>query len=154
PRIRATAVLLAVLASAAWVFVGSPQRPAQEAKPPVAARVDASAAGGPVKFVGAAPKSSNCAEQVWPYIEQRGLTRIADRPPAAPRTRAFDADGFPFAPAAGRGNRVSLWADEDDAWVDRADERPFFGEPRRPMGRRAHRHGRFRGYGGLFGFRF
>ena len=79
PRIAASVTLLAVLVSAALAL--APQRAATTAKPtPAASNQAAPLPAAPVKIVGAAPRSDNCAEQVWPYIEHRCLTRAADPP--------------------------------------------------------------------------
>lgn len=84
-RIAATATLLGVTASAALTFTQPPQLRTTATKPAVDAPADATAPlAGPVKIIGAAPRSENCAEQVWPYIEQRCLTRAADKPKASP----------------------------------------------------------------------
>jgi hypothetical protein len=84
-RIAATATLLGVTASAALTLTQPPQLRTTATKPAVDAPADATAPlAGPVKIIGAAPRSENCAEQVWPYIEQRCLTRAADKPKASP----------------------------------------------------------------------
>ena len=82
PRTAATISLLGVLACAALTLL-LPPRPVSV----TAAPADRLAAGGtaappgPVRIVGATPRSDDCREQVWPYIEPRCLTRV-DRPKA------------------------------------------------------------------------
>ena len=44
-----------------------------------------------VKIIGARPRSENCAEQVWPYIEPRCLTRVHAARPASPASDAAAA---------------------------------------------------------------
>src|SRR5438105_2734416 len=73
-RIGATGALLAVMVGVALVFAPALLRPITDAKP----HRDASAnslerAAASVKFVGASPRSDDCAQQVWPYIEPRCL---------------------------------------------------------------------------------
>jgi hypothetical protein len=83
-RIATTATLLGMTASAALTFTQPPQLRTTATKPAVDAPADATAPlAGPVKIIGAAPRSENCAEQVWPYIEQRCLTVAIARAPAA-----------------------------------------------------------------------
>jgi nicotinate-nucleotide--dimethylbenzimidazole phosphoribosyltransferase len=79
PRAAASVTLLAVVASAALALM--PQRAATT--PPSTPGTSSHAVtvpAAPVKIVGATPRSDNCAEQVWPYIEHRCLTRAADHP--------------------------------------------------------------------------
>lgn len=79
PRVAASVTLLGVVASGALAL--APQRSAPAPQPARALAANGETAPlAPVKIVGAAPRSDNCAEQVWPYIEQRCLTRAADRP--------------------------------------------------------------------------
>src|SRR5215510_6799550 len=78
PRVAASVTLLGVVASGALAL--APQRSAPAPQPARALAANGETATfAPVKIVGAAPRSDNCAEQVWPYIEQRCLTRAADR---------------------------------------------------------------------------
>jgi hypothetical protein len=87
PRIATSVTLLAVVVSAAPALM--PQRAATTAQSETAAPGGAPAVPAvPVKIVGAVPRSDNCAEQVWPYIEQRCLTRAADRPKTSAHARA------------------------------------------------------------------
>jgi hypothetical protein len=88
-RIAATATLLGMTASAALTFTQPPPLRTTATKPAVDAPADATGPlAGPVKIIGAAPRSENCAEQVWPYIEQRCLTRVAAPGDGAARERA------------------------------------------------------------------
>jgi hypothetical protein len=90
PRIAASVTLLAVLVSAALALV--PQRAATTAQSmPGTPGQTIAVPAAPVRIVGAAPRSDNCAEQVWPYIEQRCLTRAADRPKASAPAHAPSA---------------------------------------------------------------
>src|SRR5215510_14915961 len=78
-RIGATATLLAVTASAALAFSLPPQNGKKPSPPVASAAANVESSTTPVKIVGAAPRSENCAEQVWPYIERRCLTRADPR---------------------------------------------------------------------------
>src|SRR5262252_5778843 len=94
-RTFAVTALLAVVAVAALALARSPPRAAAHAGPPRDASVKAvERAAAPMKFIGAKPRSDNCADQVWPYIEQRCLVRAA----ASPHSPAARADLAPSAP--------------------------------------------------------
>ena len=113
-RVRATVALLAVMASAALALAPArtpPAEAAREATPTPARHVAVADATRPVKFVGAAPRTGNCAEQVWPYIEQRCLTRPADAPKSAPATSV----GKPAAATAASGRTTMGAAPVDPA---------------------------------------
>jgi hypothetical protein len=79
PRAAASVTLLAVVASAALALM--PQRAATTppSKPATSSHA-VTVPAAPVKIIGATPRSDNCAEQVWPYIEHRCLSRAADHP--------------------------------------------------------------------------
>ena len=80
PRAAVTVTLLAVLASAALALTLAPLRVAPGAKPTsVAASEPSGDVAKSVKMVGATPRGGDCANQVWPYIEHRCLTRAGDR---------------------------------------------------------------------------
>jgi hypothetical protein len=79
-RVVAGVGLALIVSSAALAFVFMPSR---DAKPSRAAQPEAMrSTAAPVKIIGAAPRSDNCAEQVWPYIERRCLNHAADQPRA------------------------------------------------------------------------
>jgi hypothetical protein len=87
PRIAASVTLLAVVVSGALAL--APQRAATTPQSATAtARGTEALPAVPVRIVGAAPRSDNCAEQVWPYIEYRCLTRAADRPKRSAQSQA------------------------------------------------------------------
>jgi hypothetical protein len=90
PRLAASVTLLAVLMSAALALV--PQRAATTAQSISETPHTVAVPAAPVKIVGATPRSDNCAEQVWPYIEQRCLRRAADRPKTSPPAHTASAD--------------------------------------------------------------
>jgi hypothetical protein len=105
--IAASVTLVAVVLSAALSFVVGPQPRATSAQPTGDAPATATASpGAPVKIVGAAPRSDNCAEQVWPYIERRCLTRPGDNP----KTMSAVQGAAPSAPPARGGERATTSA--------------------------------------------
>jgi hypothetical protein len=80
----AIAALLPAMVGAALALTLSPSRPAVPMPPAAQARVEDSRTAAPVRMIGAGPRSADCAEQVWPYIAQRCLTRAAsDHGPSA-----------------------------------------------------------------------
>jgi hypothetical protein len=90
PRVAASVTLLAVVVSGALAL--APPRTATTRQPAAAApRGTEALPVTPVRIVGAAPRSDNCAEQVWPYIEHRCLTRGADRPKTSAQSQAQTA---------------------------------------------------------------
>jgi hypothetical protein len=117
PRIAASVTLLAVLVSAALAL--APQRSAPTMQPATgAAGHPATVPAAPVKIVGAAPRSDNCAEQVWPYIEHRCLTRAADRPKPSTQPPA------PTVTEQQSGARATVGAAPADGDADVAPARP------------------------------
>ena len=175
PRTAATISLLAVIVCAASTFALPPRPGAIPAKPgdDVVAGGTAGPAG-PVRIVGATPRSDDCREQVWPYIEQRCLTRV-ERPtakvevaapiaaetrervtagaaPVARETAALPATPARFFPATAR---LALPVRRSDpvasAMPESASDGLWLDEPRR-HGRRAQRfRTRHRGFS-LFPF--
>lgn len=90
PRVAATITLLGVVMAAA-LHVVADRHPA--ANSPQTAAVESTAvAPTPVKIIGAAPRGESCADQVWPYIEPRCLTRAPDARPATPATGQAKVD--------------------------------------------------------------
>jgi hypothetical protein len=79
PRMAASVTLMAVVVSAALALMPQRAVTTRQAATPAPRGTEAVPAA-PVRIVGAAPRSDNCAEQVWPYIEHRCLTRAAGRP--------------------------------------------------------------------------
>jgi len=77
-RPMAGAALLAVIAGGALAWAWPQARSA--ARQESGTQLDPPALASPVKIIGAAPRSSDCAEQVWPYIEHRCLSRAAANP--------------------------------------------------------------------------
>lgn len=73
PRVSASITLVAVLAIAVPALLWA--RGAASMPQAVTGRADTVAPQRSVKIVGAKPRSDNCAEQVWPYIEPRCLAR-------------------------------------------------------------------------------
>src|SRR5262245_19533110 len=84
-------VIAAALATGvAFLLTSQPHEPDDMAAsaPPATAMASSATARLPqvatepreaVKIVGGKPRSANCAEQVWPYIEQRCLAGAADK---------------------------------------------------------------------------
>jgi hypothetical protein len=83
PRVAATATLLGVIVIVAAMFA-FPLQIAVIAKQVTNAGIpkpdDAPAS---IKFIGSAPRSESCEDQVWPYIERHCLGRAADKPSSA-----------------------------------------------------------------------
>src|SRR5262245_873002 len=77
PRATASVNVLAVLCSATLAFMLSPQ-PRTPRAPVTGPAPVAELPTAPVKIVGADAPKGNCADQVWPYIEPRCLTRTRD----------------------------------------------------------------------------
>ena len=77
PRATASINLLAVLCSATLAFMLSPQ-PRTPGAPVTGPAPVAELPTASVKIVGADAPKGNCADQVWPYIEPRCLTRARD----------------------------------------------------------------------------
>lgn len=112
-RVAATLALLAVLASGVLALVLRPSLSGPPARSTAASTAERPDLAKPVKIVGAPPRGGDCAEQAWPYIEHRCLTRSpenakngsAEREPVkaavAPPARENDATtgmGFGDAP--------------------------------------------------------
>ena len=178
PRIAITVTLLLVITAAAATWPRSPRPGAAAAKPEDAVTGAAAVRAGPVRIVGATPRSDNCGEQVWPYIETRCLTR-ADRPqpqaeavapdagaPARERATVGAAPGEPIRPQRDAGQIRSRVATAhlamprprfdpmEPVLSESASDGPWFDEPRR-RGRRGHRfRHRHRGGGFFSPFRF
>ena len=77
PRATASINLVAVLCSATLAFMLSPQ-PRTPGAPVTGPAPVAELPTASVKIVGAEAPKGNCADQVWPYIEPRCLTRARD----------------------------------------------------------------------------
>jgi hypothetical protein len=98
-RVTASLNLIAVLCSATLAFMLSPQPPAPGAPITGPAPV-AELPTAPVKIVGAEAPKGNCADQVWPYIEPRCLTRAGDAAkPDSPAAVAATPTAKPDLPA-------------------------------------------------------
>jgi hypothetical protein len=83
PRVAATATLLGVIIVVVAMFA-FPLQIAVIANPVTNAGIPkADDARASIKFIGAAPRSESCVDQVWPYIERRCLRRAADDPSIA-----------------------------------------------------------------------
>src|SRR4051794_33782821 len=107
PRVPASITALGAVMAAALLFL--PTRQPAANLPQTAAVGPAKGMATPGKIVGAAPRGENCADQVWPYIEPRCLTRapnarsasvVTDKP-AATRATAGTAPPERTAPAEG-----------------------------------------------------
>src|SRR5262245_15239111 len=97
PRTAATINVFVVLACAALTLAPPPPPPPPRSDTIAAKPIDGDAGvaavpGGPVRIVGATPRSDECREQVWPYIEPRCLTRL-DPPKAKAEAAAAIAAG-------------------------------------------------------------
>src|SRR5262245_3676941 len=91
PRASASITLVAILAVATPALLWA--RGAANVPQVPSDRADTRAAHKPVKIVGATLRSENCADQVWPYIEPRCLTRgPAAQAPAASQARETASD--------------------------------------------------------------
>ena len=165
-RTAATATLVAMTMGALLILALPLPRSGAAAKPADGV-ADIGVPAGPVRIVGATPRSDDCREQVWPYIEQRCLAR-ADRKPALPaadepaparatagaapaeagaaRSRvatAYLAMPRPrFVPDSDRFGVRVIAPDRDRVWQDievgsDGAEGLVLGEPRRRSGRRA-----------------
>jgi hypothetical protein len=105
PRVGASVTLAGVVASAGLAPAFSP-RPATPPATIAVTQADtaSTAATGAspahVKIIGATPRSENCAEQVWPYIERRCLTRTVDQPRVHFAPAAVADANRPAAPTA------------------------------------------------------
>jgi hypothetical protein len=73
PRVPASITLLGAVIAAAMLFL--PTRQPAANLPQTASVGPAKGVAPPVKIIGAAPRGEECADQVWPYIEPRCLTR-------------------------------------------------------------------------------
>src|SRR4051794_29740053 len=112
PRVPASITALGAVMAAAMLFL--PTRQPAAHLPQTAAVGPAKGMATPVKIVGAAPRGENCADQVWPYIEPRCLTRApnarsastATDNPAATRATADQALPERTAPAEGGAPRA------------------------------------------------
>src|SRR3954452_6565091 len=84
PRVATTITTLAVMMAAALCLVPTRQHASNLPDLPQTAAVGGGeTASGPVKMIGATPRSENCADQVCPYIEPRCLTRAPAKPVAS-----------------------------------------------------------------------
>jgi len=105
--IAASVTLVSVILAAALTFAVAPHQRATSTQPTSDAPATALASpGAPVKIVGAAPRSDNCAEQVWPYIERRCLARAVDNP----RTNSAVERATPSASASQSEERAAIGA--------------------------------------------
>jgi hypothetical protein len=181
PRVAASITLAGVAISAGAGFMVAPRSSSPAAMMTTITTTDTRVAAtdvadlprGPVKIIGGAPRSENCADQVWPYIERRCLTLAADRVPTvsaanpqarpSPATARLETIGAAFVgddaqadpPRIARPRvataylslpqRDSAW--QTDGWTNPAAEEPVVGKPRQRIGRRAHRSRFGRGWG-------
>ena len=147
-RAAATATLAAMAMGALLILaLPLPLPRSGAATKPADGVADIGIPAGPVRIVGATPRSDDCREQVWPYIEQRCLARAdrkpalaaADEPaPARATSAAAPAESGPpagaarprvataylamprlrFAPDAGRFGVRVITPDRDTVWQD------------------------------------